>query len=121
MKSLLAECLAGLKGESNWIQSAAPSVPGTSSENYSFILLAFAVVFILGGLVLLWLIFSTAPKGTVLAIAAMIYCFGLGLAGVRIRENMVLPGALKMLGVAGGLLGIVDLVRIRKPKAVNAK
>lgn len=121
LKSLLAECLAGLKGESNWIRSVAPSVAWTSSENYSFILLAFAVVFILGGLVLLWLIFRTAPKVTVLGIAAVIYCFGLGLAGVRVREIMMLTGALKMLGFAGGLLGIVDLVRKRKPKAVNAK
>jgi hypothetical protein len=119
LKTLLAEILAGLHGESNWIQSAVPSSPVTSSENYGVILLAFAIVFILGGLVVLWLLSRKAPKGTVLAIAAGIYCAGLALAG-RVREIVMLSGALKMLGVAGGILGIVDLVRKRKPQDKDA-
>ncbi len=121
MKLLLAEILSGLKGESNWIQSAAPSAPMTSSQNYGVILLTLAIVFIVGGLVVLWLISRKAPKGTVLAIAAVIYFLGLRLASVRVREVVMLTGALKMLGFAGGILGIVDLVRKRKPKAENAK
>jgi len=121
LKSLLAEILANLKGESNWIQSALPSAPMTSSKNYGVILLAFAIVFIVGGLVVLWLISRKAPKGTVLAIAAVMYCLGLGLASVRVREVVMLTGALKMLGFAGGLLGIVELVRKRKSRADNAK
>jgi hypothetical protein len=121
MKSLLIEILTGLKGESNWIQSAALSAPVTSSQNYGVILLTFAIVFIVGGLVVLWLISCKAPKGAVLAIAAAIYCAGLGLAGVRVREVLMFSGALRMLGFAGGILGIVDLIRKRKPNDENAK
>jgi len=121
LKSLLAEILAGLKGESNWIQSAAPSAPVTSSESYGVILLAFAILFVVGGLVVLWLISSKAPKGTVLAIAAVIYCLGLSLASVRVREVLMLTGTLKMLGFSGGILGIADLVRKRKQRADNSR
>ena len=117
MRRLTTEILAGLKGESNWIQSAAPFTPLTSSENYGVILFAFATVFVLGGLVALWIISRNAPKGTVLAIAAVIYCLGLGLASVRVREVVLLTGTFKMIGFAGGILGIMDLVRKRTPKA----
>jgi hypothetical protein len=120
IKPLLTETLAGLKGESNWSQSAAPSSL-TSSQNYGVVLLTFAIVFILGGLVVLWLISRVAPKGVVLAIAAVIYCVGIGLTGVRVREVVMLTGALKMLGFAGGILGIVDLVRKREPKGEDAE
>lgn len=121
LKSLLAEILDGLDGESNWIPSAAPAVPATPAENYGVVLLGCAIVFVLGGLVVLWLISRSAPKGTVLAIAAVIYCLGLGLASVRVREVMMLAGALKMLGFSGGLLGLVDLVRNRKPQTEDAE
>ena len=116
LKTLLAEILAGLDGESNWTQSAAPFSSMTSSRNYGTILLVFAIVLILGGLVVLWLVSRRAPKGAVLAIAAAIYCAGLSLASIRVREIIMLTGALKMLGFAGGILGVVDLVRRRKPR-----
>ncbi len=121
LKSLLTECLAGLKGESNWIQSALPGISAISSKSYSQLLLAFAIVFILGGLVALWLISRSTARGTVLGIAAVIYLFGVAFAVVRIREVMLLSGALKMLGFAGGILGIVDLVRRRKPKTESSR
>ncbi len=117
LQSLLAETLAGLKGESNWTPSAAPSSPATSSVHYGFILLAFAVVLVLGGLAVLWLVSRKVPKGVVLGIAAGIYVAGLSLAGIRLREIIMLSGALKMLGFTGGILGIVDLVRKRKPRS----
>jgi hypothetical protein len=114
LKTLLAAILAGLDGESNWLPTAVPSSPVSSQQSYGTILLAFAIVFILGGLVVLWLVSKKAPKGTVLAIAAVIYCAGLALAGIRVREIVLLTGTLKMLGFAGGILGIVDLVRKRR-------
>ena len=116
LKTLLGQILAGLDGESNWIQSAAPSFPVTSSRNYGFVLLAFAIVFILGGLAVLWLVSKKAPKGTVLAIAAGIYVAGLAIGGIRVREIVMLAGALKMLGFTGGILGVVDLLRKPKPR-----
>lgn len=117
MKMLLAEILSGLDGESNWFQSAVPMTSLTSSENYGFVLLTFAIVLILGGLVLLLLISRHAPRGIVLAIAVVIYSLGLGLASERTRELVLLAGAFKMLGFAGGLLGLFDLLRKRKPNA----
>ena len=121
IKTLLENTLAGLQGASNWIPSVAPSSPVTSSKNYGNFLLAFAIAFVVGGLVLLWVVSRMAPKGTVLAIAVGIYVAGLALAGIRIREVVLLTGALKMLGFAGGILGIVDLVRDRKPRDQQAK
>ena len=119
LKSLLAETLAGLKGESSWIPSAMPYSPVTSSKSYRFILLAFAVLIILAGLVALWLVSRSAPKGTVFAIAVGIYIAGSTLTGIRIREVMLLEGTLRMLGFAGGILGIIDLVRRGKARDKN--
>lgn len=116
LKKLLSRTLAGLEGESNWIQSAVPLSPVASSRNYGTILLAFAIALILGGLIVLWLVSRSAPRGTVLVIAAAIYFAGMALEGIRVREVLMLAGALKMLGFAGGMLGIVDLVRKREPR-----
>lgn len=111
IRTQLAQILGGLHGESNWTNT-----PVASSVDYGTILLAFAVVSILGGLVALWLISRVAPKGIVLAIAIGIYYSGIVLfAGVQLRELVMLRGALKMLGVAGIILGIIDLIRKRKP------
>ena len=116
LKALLAEVLAGLKGESNWSDPAEPTSGLSSSPNYRFVLLGFAIVFIVGGLVALWVVSRRTPKGTVLVIAVMIYTLSFGFETARIREAILLAGACKMLGVAGGILGVIDLVRKRKPK-----
>jgi hypothetical protein len=113
LKSLLTTILAGLKGESNWFTSVAPALPVTSSPSYGYVLLAFALLLVLAGMVLLWLLSRNAPKGTVLLIAIAVYCGGLALAGISVREIVMLSGALKMLGFAGGILGIVDILRRR--------
>lgn len=116
LQTLLTEILAGLKGESNWIQSVMPSSPVTSSESYGAILLASAIVLLLGGLVVLWFVSRNSPKGIALLLAAGIYCAGLSLADTRLREVVMLSGSLKMLGTIGVVLGLVDLVRKRKPQ-----
>jgi len=116
LQALLGQILAGLEGESNWSPSAARSPLAASSQNYGFALLGFAIVFFLGGLVALWLVSKMAPKGTVLAIAAVIYMASFPLAQIPIREIIGLSGVLRMLGFAGGILGIVDLLRNRKPR-----
>ncbi|QDT51310.1 hypothetical protein Pan258_53990 [Symmachiella dynata] len=116
LKRLLSEVLDGLTGESNWIPSASPDTPITSSKNYGTTLLVIAAVIILGGLFTLFLISKKSPKGTVLAIAAAIYGVSWIIDGIRVREVILLAGALRMLGFAGGILGIVELVRKRKPR-----
>ena len=57
----------------------------------------------------------TLPKGFVLSLAVLIYVAGTFLAKVRVSETMIVGGSLKMLGFAGILLGIIDLIRQRKP------
>lgn len=113
---LLKELLAGLSGDSNWIPSATPASSVASSENYGMLLLAGAIVIVLGGLVVLFLISRKAPNGTVFGIAAAIYMASFAIDDIRIREVVMLSGATRMLGFAGGILGIVDLVRKRKPR-----
>jgi hypothetical protein len=76
-------------------------------------LLVVAILIVVGGLVALWFISRKVPKGVTLGIAAAIYFVGMTLASVRVREVVMLAGALKMLGFAGGILGIVDLLRNR--------
>lgn len=114
--AMLGETLSGLSGESNWIRSALPSTPATTSKQYGRILLGFTIAFILGGLIVLWFISRVTPRGTVLVIAALLFIVGTGLGGIRVREVMVLSGALRMTALAGGILGIIDLLRQRRPK-----
>ena len=97
-------------------QIGSAKLPLASSEHYGTVLLAIAVIFILVGFVVLYVISRYAPKGTVLAISAAIYCVAFALAGIRAREFLMLSGALKMLGIAGGILGVVDIVRKRRPR-----
>lgn len=109
LKQLLTEILIGLKGESNWSDSAV------SGDDRRLVLLSTAIGIIIGGLVALFLISKKTPKGTVLAIAAAIYVASWSFDGVRSRDMLLLRGSMRMLGFAGGILGIIDLVRKRKP------
>jgi hypothetical protein len=113
---LLKELLAGLTGESNWIPSASPASPVTSSDNYGKSLLAGAVVIVLGGLFISVSYFEKGTEGTVLTIAAAIYLASYAIGGIRVREIVMLSGTARMLGFAGGILGVVDLVRQRKAR-----
>ena len=117
LKLLLDEVLAGLEGETNWDPQAneLQSYVSEAPENYGAILLTLAVVFILVGLLSLWLI-SRRTRGVVIWIAILIYGAGMNLSSVRYREVIMLSGTLKMLGTAGIILGIVDLISKRKPK-----
>jgi len=113
LQSLLAQTVSSLQGETNWIPSAPIGSPVAQSENYGFVLLAVALLAVLGGLVGLWLVSRVAPRGIVLAMAVVIYLVGVALDGIRIREVLLICGAFKMLGFAGGILGVVDLLRRR--------
>ena len=120
LKRLLGKVLDGLEGESNWTASATPPASVASDEKYGLILMGVAAVIVLGGLIALFLISKISPKGTVLAIAATIYVASWSLEGIRVREVLLVSGAMRMLGFAGGILGIVDLIRKRKPRTARA-
>lgn len=99
---------------------SAPSPPAigllAAADQYGTLLLVLALLFDLVCLVFLWLVSRVTPKGTILAIAAGIYLVSFVLPDFRMRELVMLRGALRMLGFAGGILGLVDLLRKREPK-----
>jgi hypothetical protein len=113
LQVMLSKILDGIHGESNWVWLPWP-VSVAVSQHYGTVLAGFAIVFVLGGLVILWLLSRKARKGTVLAVAVVIYLAGSGTYGARTRETKVLTGAMKLLGFTGGILGGLDLVRKRK-------
>ena len=117
LKPLLRQILDNLEGESNWVSSAAsPTV--AERENYGTTLLGLAIGVVVAGLVLLWLLSRRTPKGTVLVIAVVVYLLSWQIDDVRVREVRLLSGTMRMLGVAAGILGIVDLCRKRRMKPV---
>lgn len=120
LRTLLSQVLDGLNGESNWLAAAAPpSVAG--SENYGMVLLCLGIVGVIAGLVVLWFVSRRSPKGTVLVIAVVLYLVSWQIDDVRVREIRLLSATMRMLGFAGGILGVVDLLRKRKPKDANGQ
>ncbi|PQO28673.1 hypothetical protein C5Y97_23100 [Blastopirellula marina] len=114
LKPLLKQVLEGLQGESNWLTSAAPSSVA-NSESYGTTLLIVGIAGVVLGFVLLWLLSRHSPKGTVLLIAIVLYVISWQMEDVRAREVRLFSGCLRMLGFAGGILGVVDLLRKRDP------
>jgi hypothetical protein len=128
---LFDQILAGFQGESNWSSStpsgtlpsgtwsSAPS--STDSTNrYGKILLGIGIGGIVAGLVALMIASRWLPQGGVLVIAIAVYYASWNIPGERTREVQMLRGATRMFGVAAGVLGLVDLVRRRKPKKGSA-
>ncbi len=119
LDELLPRLIDGLNGESNWLKSAGPATLA-DSKDYGLILLAGAIAAVVVGVILLWLVSRWTPKGVLLAIAAGIYSAGWAIGSTRVQELLMLSGVLKMLGFIGGIMGIVDLCRTRKPKIQTA-
>lgn len=129
---LLKETLAGLKGETSWSIAdkgkplLEPSSSGISSDGLimsgSFIdanrglIFGGIAMFMLVGLVGLYFMSRISQKGTVFAIAVVVFIvgFSVGIQKEQSRESLLFAGTAKMFGFASGLLGIVDLVRRRK-------
>ncbi|MBI1249056.1 hypothetical protein GC197_14590 [bacterium] len=114
-RPMLRPILDGLHGESNWVASAAtPAV--ASSPLYPTLLLIMAIGIVLGGLVILWFLSRITPMGTVLVISVMLYAISWRIGEEEGREMLVVGGAIRMLGFAGGILGAIDMFLKRKPK-----
>jgi hypothetical protein len=114
LQRLLDQILEGLQGESNWLPSLAEGSSLAASENYKYVLIGGAVLVFLIGLVGLYLISRIAPKGIVLMLAILIFVASLAFEGNRTRELITLRFALAFLGIAGGILGLLDLFSKRK-------
>ncbi|MCD4825002.1 MAG: hypothetical protein K8S55_10355 [Phycisphaerae bacterium] len=115
LKLLLSEILDGLHGETNWLRSITGD-PVKKSNYYNTILLIIGFGALVIGLVVLWIISKHTPKGTVFIIAVVIYIASWHLGETRISEIRLFSGILRMFGFIGGIMGIVDIVRKRKPK-----
>ena len=83
------------------------------ADSYGNVLMLVAIVIFAGGIIALWSISKKSSKWTVLVLAVGIFFLGKALSDIRTRELLTLSGALTLLGVAGGLLGIFDYLRKR--------
>jgi hypothetical protein len=79
------------------------------------ILIAVGLVVVLGGVVGLWFVSRSAPKGTVLAIAVSIYLMSFLIPRGTDRLLHGLAGVMGLFGLIGGVLGVIDLVKKRTP------
>ena len=106
--------LASLRGESNWLRSGVPASVSESPHYGKFILAACAAG-VIGGVTVLWLLRRRARRGTVLALAILIYAASWALAPGQTREARAGIGTLRMIGFLGFLIGLGDAVRKREP------
>lgn len=111
---ILPGILSGLKGKSNWQVSPSPASTASQKNDKPFILITLAGLFLILGLILLWLVSKNAPRGTALAIAGVIFAIGFLLSVGQTREALLIKGSLQLLGSAGLLLGLVDALKKRE-------
>lgn len=90
-------------------------------DDYGYILMGIAAVVFVGGIVAFWAISRNTPKGTLLAVAVGLYVLSWAFASVRVREVVLITGLMRMLGVVGGILGLIDMFRKRPAKIVDAE
>lgn len=117
LRSQLRTILGGLKGESNW---GATSSPGSSRgiDQLGYVLLVSGIAFVVVGLIVLWVVSRYTPRGVVLVIAVCIWAASWVPAESRVMK--LATGSTRMLGFAGGILGIIDLLRKRSNPAQRA-
>jgi hypothetical protein len=114
LKDRLAEILDGLHGESNWIPIFSQIASQTSPETYHTVLLVVGIFVLICGPIALYVLSRLTPKGTVLVVSAVIYVASWSFESARGREALLMTGFVRMLGFAGLILGIIDLVRKRR-------
>jgi hypothetical protein len=119
MKTNFQRILFDLEAESSWSETGAVGLPPASSS-YINTLFAIAIGAMIVGLIVLMVGSRWLPKWGVLVIAAVIYWLSWQVPNDPVRELKLLSGMLRMFGVIAGILGIVDLIRTRKPKVIVA-
>jgi hypothetical protein len=116
VSKLLTETVTGLRGEPNLSRQKLRSSPLANSKHDGKVAVIVAIVLAVVGLIGLWLISRKAPRGTVLAIAACVYFGSFAARDNESPEVMTLTLAMRLLGFAGGILGLLDLVSKRKKR-----
>jgi hypothetical protein len=125
MSALLDEILANLEGETSW---NSPGLAGNSNggsrlrvvplRNVTDLAkgtkLGIAIALGVAGLIGFWLISNKGPRWALLATAIGVWAVGLSMKNSDVSEVALLSGTLSLLGLAGVLLGLGDLVFRKK-------
>lgn len=112
LEQLLPQILGGLKGQSNWLRSAA-SPALDQSRGYANTLLAVAIVSVIIGVAFIWFV-ARRNRLLGLLLAVAFYGTSWAIAGSRVREMVLLTGIIRMIGFLGFLVAIVCLFLPRK-------
>lgn len=116
LTTLLPEILDNLKGESNWSSETA-TFTQIFPDSYGPFLLVVAIGGVILSLVFLWFASTRTPNGTVLIVAIALYAGSWQFDDVNVREMHLVIGTMRMVGLGGGILGLIDVIRRRKAKA----
>lgn len=115
LRAFQQKLLSGLRGESNWLQSAAPAGVA-ASPHYGTMLVVLILVGVVTAITTLVLLRRRLPRGGLLVLSIAIYAgswtMGLGVT----REGRAAVGAVRMVGFFGALFGLYDLARRRTPQ-----
>ena len=84
------------------------------SPDLLYLIVVVGILF--SGIVAYVLIGQRTPRGTVLIIAVGLYVLSWQINGARTREMLLLTGGIRMLGLAGIILGLFYFFRKRKPR-----
>jgi hypothetical protein len=110
LRALADGLLVSLDGQTNWLRSSAPPSLATSPQ-YGTLILGVTLLGVIAGFVVLWLLRRRTRRGTVLALAVLIYGASWAMPRGDTREMRAARGGVRLLGFAGLLLGLYDLRR----------
>jgi hypothetical protein len=111
--ALVNQLLGGLRGESNWLGSAAPRNLANSPHYGLLLILAMAAGGI-GGFAVLYLLARMGPRGTLAVLGGAVILVALLTPHSRTREVMATFAAMNLAGILGLGFGLVE--RFREPK-----
>lgn len=92
-----------------------PNLEPLVADATGSLILGLGLVFVVFGLVGVWYLSRSAPRGTVLAVAIAIYAVGFLIPKGDSRLLHGVAGFASLFGIVAGVLGVVDLVRKRQP------
>jgi hypothetical protein len=115
IRALLREVLDGLEGQSNWIPSAL-SAPLVSSHDFRTIRAICLIGIVAIAIVAQYYFSRKLPKGTILALSLGLYLLSWPIGMVQLLELRFVTAILRISGLAGIIIGIIDVFRRRVPK-----
>jgi hypothetical protein len=104
-EKIMRALVASVRGPSNWADEDVAGFLPAGSPAVRFSIMASIVI---GGLAILIVARRTAQRGMILALCFLIY-FSTTLVSATSADALLLVGSFRLLAVAGGLLGLIDL------------